>query len=464
MQPPRSLLRFTLLALGLVLLALALAVPTPLQAQDRPPERQMRAYIPPDQLVSFRPSTPLDQFIEFVNPIFERVTGKRVVDPEERTEPIGVTISGMYFFDALEAVLQAQGLEYREADRFFFLEEPLPEDGGPGAVLAGAPQGAAQQAERPATAATREIVIDAVLFDLNLTKARELGIDWTTIFGQAGGGGGGGASSGGGGGGQGGRGGGNQPRFFLDTEELFDDLGPISGPSQIELSTLTQLFRVFENEGAGETIANPTVTVQSGEEGRIQVGADIPVQTRDFSGNTITQFFSTGIIVNVVPTLIAEEVEREEDGASETVEFVHLDVQVENSSSNPSPSGPVISRNAATTQVLLLDGEQTIIGGLYSTDESVNRRGVPLLKDLPGWFFGLRYVFGYEQSSVSQRELLIVLQAKVVDPLQVRARQPFETDLIEERRGDVRENIRRVGEEAYDKARLPEPPDEEGQQ
>ena len=45
-------------------------------------QRQVRAYIPPDQLVSFLPSTPFDRFTDYLNPIFERVTGKSLVDPD----------------------------------------------------------------------------------------------------------------------------------------------------------------------------------------------------------------------------------------------------------------------------------------------------------------------------------------------------------------------------------------------
>ncbi|MEZ4699542.1 MAG: hypothetical protein R2834_04365 [Rhodothermales bacterium] len=58
------------------------------------------------------------------------------------------------------------------------------------------------------------------------------------------------------------------------------------------------MIRAFEQEGLGETIS-PTVTVQSGQKGNIQIGSDVPVQQRDFASNTITQFFSTGIIIDV---------------------------------------------------------------------------------------------------------------------------------------------------------------------
>lgn len=102
------------------------------------------------------------------------------------------------------------------------------------------------------------------------------------------------------------------------------------------------------------------------------------------------------------------------------VEFIHLSIKVEKSASRPSPAGLIIDRSTASTQVLLLPGEQTIIGGLYSTDESVSRTGIPILKDLPGWFFGLRYIFGREQKQKTQKELVIVLQADLIDPILAR--------------------------------------------
>ena len=78
------------------------------QAYSQRPPRQIRTYVPPDQLVSFRPEMQFDQFLEFINPIFERVTGKTVIDPEARQEPIGITITSMQFFDALEFVLEVK--------------------------------------------------------------------------------------------------------------------------------------------------------------------------------------------------------------------------------------------------------------------------------------------------------------------------------------------------------------------
>ena len=453
---------FAFILASLLLLAGALVVPLDAQAQDRPPERQIRSFIPPDQLVSFLPETPFDQFLEFLNPIFERVTGKQVIDPMERTEPIGISITGVHFFDALELVLQYNELAYRETDRFFIIEaapeQTLVLDAAQATGRALAAETGAEAL--PATLASREIRINAILFDVNVSKQRELGIDWNVLFG-GGGGFGSGGSSGGSGGSGGGTGGGangasSVPRVIVDLDGVADAVPGVDiEPSQIEMTTLTQLFRAFENEGIGETVANPTVTVQSGEEGRIQIGSDVPVNVRDFAGNTVTQFFSTGIIVKVTPTLIEEAVA--DTSGAPTLEFVHLDVEVENSTARPSQgTAPIIDRNTATTQVVLLNGEQTLIGGLYSTVETENRRGIPLLKDLPPWFFGLRYVFGFNQKALLRRELLVVVQANVVDPIQARAQRPFEEELIEKRRRQIEESLRRIDPRLPKRAEYPQ--------
>jgi len=427
---------------------------TEIAYSQRPP-RQIRTYVPPDQLVSFRPEMQFDQFLEFINPIFERVTGKTVIDPEARQEPIGITITSMQFFDALEFVLEVKGLTYRETDKYYLVEVA---QGAPSVVVADQGTGQAPAGITvPATSNTREVQINAILFDADLTKTLELGVDWSVWFGPNAGGGAGAGGGGAGGGGAGGQGTGSQvPQLFLNTRELFETVEDfIVGPDQIGINALAQLLRVFESEGLGKTIANPQVTVQSGQLGNIQIGSDVPVQQRDFAGNTITQFFQTGIIIDVTPTVIQETITDSLNGGANIIEFIHLDVTVENSQGRPTAAGTVIDRNRADTQVLLLDGEQTLIGGLYSTDEGISRRGIPILKDLPPWFFGLRYLFGYNRTDVTQRELLIVLQARILDPLNVRTQRPFQDQILERRRRQLEEDLRRIDPRTLEEVKYP---------
>lgn len=401
----------------------------PAQAQERV-QREVRTYVPPDQIVSFLPTTSFRRFLDLMNPMFRDVTGKTVVDPEQREFPIGITVAGLHFFDAFEMVLDYNDLAYRETDQFFIIEEqPAVQDMT--AAQEGVMRGRGTAPEVLATHETREILINAILFEIDHTKTRQLGIDWNVLFPPIGGG-------------QGQQGGqqGQQdpriPRIRIRTDEVFDEMDYVIGPDDVDLAFLTNLLRLLENEGAGRTLAQPSVAVQSGEQGRIQIGSDIPVTVRDFAGNAITQFVSTGIIIDVVPTLIKSPIEPEPN--SPTIDFMHLNVRVENSTGRPFGAAVAIDRSTANTQVLLTDGEQTIIGGLYSIQTQNERRGIPLLKDLPPWFFGLRYIFGFERTTYSQRELLIVLQAELLDPIEQRLSQPIPTEQLRE----FRERVLRI--------------------
>jgi len=442
--------RLRVLVSGLVVAVVLGGGAVPVDAQDRPDQRQMRRNVSPDLLVSFEQDTPFNQFLELINPIFERELDKPVVDPQNRAGPIGVPISGMHFLDAFEQVLEVKGLTFQETETAFLVQAP--EQSQDGAVPADT------TAELPASVDTREIRINAILFNLNLTKVRDLGLRWDDLLGSIEGGGGqGGGGQGGGGQGGGGQGGGGQgggSLFTIDTGDLFDSVeGILEPPDQISLSRFRRFLNLLEQDNVGRTIANPQVTVQSGEQGQIQIGQDVPIQTTDFSGNTVTEFFETGVIVDVTPTLISQPVV--DTAGAPVVDFVHMDVRVEDSNSQPSPSGTIINRNQADTQILLVDGEATAIGGLISTSKTTTRSGVPILKDLPGWFFGLRYIFGTEQTNVTKQELLIVLRAEVVDPLRARAEQKVNNDLLDQRRRQAREVLNRVG--PSDDAEFPDP-------
>jgi len=407
-------------------------------------QARVRAYIPPDQLVSFLPSTPFNRFTEYLNPIFERVAGKSIIDPESRDHPIGISISGVHFLDALELVLQYNGLEYRETERYFMIQAATPDD----LILdADAATGTTRGVEAgevvlPATLDTRQIEINAVLFELNHTLAKDSGIDWSVLFGSTG-------STGGGS--SGGAGEENDVSFFLKTDKLFNKVDKaVIAPDKMDFSNLNSLFRMAEATGVGETIASPSVTVQSGVKGDIQIGSDVPVQIRDNFGNISTQLFQTGIIIEVTPTLIEQPLA--DTLGAPTAEFLHLNVKVEKSGSRPSASGPIIDRSLANTQLIMLDGEQIVIGGLYSTEESISRRGLPFLKDLPKWFFGFRYIFGRSQRSVTQKELVISLEANVVDPIRERMAQKLPEDLLKKQRDAVQRALERFDAGVSEKA------------
>ena len=170
--------------------------------------------------------------------------------------------------------------------------------------------------------------------------------------------------------------------------------------------------------------------VRSGEQGRIQVGQDFSIRERDFAGNLIDKFYSAGTIIKIHPQVIVEQ----------GVPFIHVNVDVERSSVTPGAVSTIINKTQAQTNLLLLDGEETIIGGLYNNEVNTIRTGVPFLKDLPWYVFGLRYLFGYDREEVSKKELVILLKAELVPTLQERITQKtsFEAKVGEWREKQVK--------------------------
>ena len=452
--------QWALLALAFALVAGPLAPAAGAQAVPASQTQLVRGYVPPDELVSFPSSTPMSQFFRLINPTFQRVTGKGVVDPLDRQQPIGVALSGVHFIDAFELVLDRYGLDFSETDRFFIVTEPVVvanttdngsanviDAGGVQAVPAAGALGAGGAAP-PATADTREVRIDAVIFELNSNVAKEVGSNWPALFNEASAAGGGGGGGGGSSAGSGDSENDNGPRIFVNTSSFFDALDGFLEASgdRLELSRVLDLFRYFEAEGIGQTVAAPNVTVQSGSAGRIQSGQDVPVNLKDFQGNTVTQFVSTGIIIDVTPTLIVDE----RDGAP--VEFIHLEAKVEKSSAVPTVNGISVNQNNISTQATLLSGEMRAAGGLTTTDVSETRRGVPVLRDIPL----LKYLFSYKSKTTIQRELIIVLQARVVDDLRTRQGRPLPSNIIEQERGDYRDRMDTFNDGAGQRTELPD--------
>jgi type IV pilus assembly protein PilQ len=110
----------------------------------------------------------------------------------------------------------------------------------------------------------------------------------------------------------------------------------------------------------------------------------------------------------------------------------------------------VINKQQANTHALLLDGESTVIAGLYRTEESEVRRGIPILKDLPGWFFGLKYLFGYNSVDRQESELIVLLQAELEDPLDERFNRSFKSksELLAEKKQRHRNDLEYISDKS----------------
>jgi type IV pilus assembly protein PilQ len=215
-----------------------------------------------------------------------------------------------------------------------------------------------------------------------------------------------------------------QPDFNLGATSDFQ-VGEFFGEA-------TAIFKFFESNGLGEIIASPNVTVRDRNEGSIQIGSDFSVLTRDFAGNTVEKFYPTGTIIRVTPYIHNEE----------GIDYILLNITAERSTFNITDNTTEIRKTNATTQVLMLNGEETIIGGLFSNEESVVRNGIPFLKDLPWWVFGIRYLTGSDETIIRKKELVILLKAELVPTLKERFENPKVDNVLNDERSKRRNEIK----------------------
>ncbi|MFU8862089.1 MAG: type II secretion system protein GspD [Cyclonatronaceae bacterium] len=371
---------FWMTAFSTVLLAA-----TVVQAQDRIP----REFVDPNELVSFNGETSMQQAFQILNVFARQYKDKIIINRTNKSGPIGVEIPNMPWFQALEYITNYNNMVIREFPEHYELTER--EVFGPGP--AGAPQGVAG-AVADVSFETREVEITATFFEGDKNYMRQLGIDWSIIKGTEV------AIT-------------NRSASYVTTEVLDVDVNwgdIIPGMGSVDINTL---LSTFEEEGKGRVLATPKIKVMEGKAGRVQVGQDISIKQRDFAGNVIDRFFSTGTILDVTPQVIVKG----------DTPFIFLTLRAERSTAVPDPQNTVINKQEAASEVLLLSGETTVIAGLFETQNRETRRGIPILKDLPPWFFGLRYLFGYEAVESSEYELIVVLTARLVPTLEERVNQ-----------------------------------------
>ncbi len=375
-----------------IIILLMLLITAPLLGQ-RELEKRLSQFVNPNEIVSLAEHIPFDTAINVLSKVSKKNTGKEIVLIPSYSEPIGIEITKMPFMRALNIIVNYHDMIYvEEADVIIVKHESKSTENLSDDVYAAVD--------------SREIKISALFFEANISDMRERGIDWEFLIQKTG------LSF--------------APKLITFTQEKEQADGGtnqqqavahefvVGNKTSFEMGDFTgdvlAAFKFFETNGLGELIARPNITVRDKSTGRIQIGSDISIKERDFSGNIIDRFYSTGTIVEVTPFYYNE------DG----VDYVLLQLQAERSSANPGEISTEIRKTVANTEVLMLNGESTIIGGLFTNEEVITRSGIPFLKDLPWWVFGIRYLTGSDNTQIIKREIIILIEVEILPPLKER--------------------------------------------
>ena len=378
-------------------------------------EKKLSGEYNPLELVSITQFASFNQAVKMLSAVSELVTGKSITSTLSIASPIGVEIQKMPYLDALNLIVNKFNLTYEEKPDLIVIkgkekteEEVLKDD-------------------IYADVDAREVKISALLFEADVEKSREVGIDWSSLLSKSGISIGAELST--------------QTTRSENTASYQQGIPPHANASTNLDYTVgefhgntTAMFRFFETQNLGEIITSPSVTVRDKQKGRIQVGSDFSIKQRDFSGNIIDKFYSAGSIVEVTPYVYKKN----------NLNYILLKINVEKSDFFPSELTTEVKKTEATTDVLLLDGEQTAIGGLFINEKNVVRTGIPFLKDLPWWVLGIRYLTGSDQTIDRKKEIIIVIKAQLLPTLEERANMEERQNIIQQQLEEHQKTLENV--------------------
>ena len=356
-----------------------------------------------EELITISRETKFAPALKTIEHLSLEFAGKNILNTSTLNSEIGIPIKGLHWKDALELIVKFHNIVLEERPATFVVKD---------AELLKDESGQEIGAEKKVTASTKQVRISSIFFKADKSLTSEVGIDWTTLLsGEI-----------------------DAHVSLNTTSNLSTDILNAGLTKNWDTGNVTigleTLLNIIEANQKGTIIARPSITVLTKKTGFIQIGQDFSVKTLDDAGNTTEKFFETGIIMEVTPEVLIEG----------DREAIYLSVEVEKSSAIPGAISTIIDKSKSNTFVLLYDGEETVIGGLYDKEVKVGRGGVPILKDLPWWVFGLRYLFGYETESFSEREMIIIVKAEIIDSVYDREKLDKPTEeQIEKERKDMKE-------------------------
>ncbi|MDD2506327.1 MAG: type II and III secretion system protein [Candidatus Cloacimonetes bacterium] len=333
--------------------------------------------------VSMSEMTHINNAVRILENFSEEEEGKKLINLSSYNGNINVPIQNMQWRQALELIALQNKLVLEEGVGYLAFRDTKE------SVIAAA--NALEELD-PETkqlvedALTKQVRIKAVAMLADRSYLKNLGIDWSSVFnGKV-----------------------TVKAGFAGASQLSSPL-TLSGSGTADVGDysvdINTLIRTIESNQKGSILAEPSILVSSGKTGRIQVGQDISIKTADEAGNTLDSFFSTGIIMDVSPLVVDVNGE----------DLIMMKLSIERSSGQPSEISTVITKSTSSTELIMYDNEETVIAGLFDTDEVVTRSGIPILKDLPWWFLGIRYLTGYNSVERKERELIITIKAEIVD-------------------------------------------------
>ncbi|MGI6385884.1 MAG: type IV pilus secretin PilQ [Desulfomonilia bacterium] len=160
---------------------------------------------------------------------------------------------------------------------------------------------------------------------------------------------------------------------------------------------------IGETIGSAEVIARPKIVTMDNKKAVIRQGEKYPYVVRDDDGQLSTELKDIELVLEVTPRIAF-------DGS------VNMEISVKRNAIGSivnSLGDPSIASREAQTEVLVRNGETSVIGGIIEEEERMNIQRIPFLGKLP--VIGL--LFSGKTQDRAKKELLIFITPQILEPV-----------------------------------------------
>jgi general secretion pathway protein D len=248
------------------------------------------------------------------------------------------------------------------------------------------------------------VYIEALIMEVNATKAFDLGVEWRGMRGTGDVLGAGTAGNTGAFIGSGGAGSTTNPGGYTIMDSMITAAGTPAFPGGFTMGiigagitiggvtfpNIGAVIQAYKTDQEVSILSTPQIMTLDNEEAEINVGENVPYITSQQSSSTTTttslsplnynsyEYRDVGVILNITPHINEEN-------------FIRLKIsqQVTKLTSAATSTTPTTLKRTAKTTVVVKDNETVVIGGLVGDSTENDTYKVPLLGDIPvlGWLF-----------------------------------------------------------------------------
>jgi len=170
----------------------------------------------------------------------------------------------------------------------------------------------------------------------------------------------------------------------------------------VDGANLEALVECLKTTTDAKTLASPRVLVLNGQKARIQIGEQLGyrvITTTETSSMQDVKFLDLGVVLTVAPHI-----------SRDNQVVMRVKPKVSSGQVNPETDLPEEETTEVETDVLLMDGQGMVIGGLIQEKDSNVQSKIPLLGDI--WLIGR--LFQHRELVKSRSEIVITLIPRVL--------------------------------------------------